>query len=76
MYPEFICDEGDCTSYGVVTFNSAFADDCPSTLYGKHYCTRHAYYILRDLYIENATCPECHGLVGHAVNCSKVKDEH
>lgn len=41
MYPEYICDEGDCTNYGVITFEF-WADDFPRELYGKHFCVRHA----------------------------------
>jgi len=50
MFPEHICSEGDCTSYGVITFEF-WAEDYPRELYGKHYCVRHASYIINALMI-------------------------
>ena len=41
IFPQYICEEGDCTSYGVITFEF-WADDYSKELYGKHFCVRHA----------------------------------
>ena len=59
MYPEHICDEGDCTSYGVITFEF-WADDYPRELYGKHFCVRHAVSHLTKRAPDVAyECPKC-----------------
>lgn len=49
MYPKYICEDGDCTSYGVITFEFWFDGEFPRGLEGKHYCLRHASYIINDL---------------------------
>jgi hypothetical protein len=62
MYPEHICDEGDCTNYGVITFGF-WADDYPKELYGKCFCVRHAMGHLSQRTAsyaeEKSTCRNC-----------------
>lgn len=65
-----ICDEGDCTSGAEVSYKD------------KHYCVRHAYYVLaREMYGEDwqpsagliCMCGHCKPLEGNEEFCAYTR---